>query len=464
MTDRRYLRMDCSLPARVGVHPLRTLVVLACLVCVSCDLLGPGGVEVVDVRVVSFSPLVRKLEISLSQPGTISVTYESEGGPEFEIAGRGSRQQHEVVLTRLLPNTTYTYAVRTEDDVWRGTLLAGPLDPDVEAIVIEGGPGADRALTLYEVNHPEGFAGALIVDNLGRVVWYFRTSGALTGSTVRANGNFVFIDLEEGLVEVTPAGEVVARLPQAPDRSIHHDVYETADGTLLFLTTDPREVDGETIVGDAIWAWRPGSEPERRWSAFEHLSPGADWAPRSRTSDWLHANSLSMGPRGNHVVSLSFLNQIISVASDFTELEWRLGGVNATILVHGGAVFSGQHTAAELANGHVLLFDNGFERSEPYSRALELSIEGGEATVHSDFRPSPSNWSRAVSSAFRTVDGLTYVTYGLPEGLAGSTGPIEAFVLAPSGETLWSHRFSGQVRVVYRGSPLETIGGERLVG
>ena len=75
--------------------------------------------------------------------------------------------------------------------------------------------------------------------------------------------------------------------------------------------------------------------------------------------------------------------------------------------------------------------------------------------MHGDFRPSPSNWSRAVSSAFRTADGLTFVTNGLPEGLAGSTGPIEAYVLAPSGETLWSHRFSGQVRSVYRGSPPE---------
>jgi hypothetical protein len=88
------------------------------------------------------------------------------------------------------------------------------------------------------------------------------------------NGNFVFSDLQEGLVEVTPGGDVVARLPQAPERRIHHDVLGTADETLLFLATDAREVGGVTIVGEAIWAWRPGSEAEMKWSAFDHLSPG----------------------------------------------------------------------------------------------------------------------------------------------------------------------------------------------
>jgi hypothetical protein len=434
---------------------------LACLALGACDLVGPGGAEVESVRVVASGPLVLKLQVSLSRPGRVSVTYESALSQPLLVESDQRVGEHEVLLTRLLPGTPYHYTVRAGGGTWSDSLVSGPLPPDVEAILIEGSTGLDDALILYEVNEPQGFAGALIADHLGRVVWYFRTSGALTGSTVRGNGNFVFVDLQEGLVEVTPEGEVVERLPQAPERRIHHDVLETADGTLLFLATDAREVGGVTIVGEAIWAWRPGGDAEMKWSAFDHLSPSLDWGPRSRTTDWLHANSLSLGPRGNHVVSLNFLNQIISVAPDFSAVEWRLGGVNATITADADAAFSGQHTAVELPNGHVLMFDNGFERSEPYSRALELRIGGGEAAVHRDLRPNPANWSRAISSAFRTPQGLTYVTYGLPQGLAGSTGPIELFVVGPADETLGSHRFSGQLRSVYRGSPLETIGGER---
>ncbi len=58
----------------------------------------------------------------------------------------------------------------------------------------------------------EGFAA---VDARGRIVWYHATAGGAWGWTRRANGNFVFLDRQDGLNEVTPAGEVVASLPTA---------------------------------------------------------------------------------------------------------------------------------------------------------------------------------------------------------------------------------------------------------
>ena len=363
----------------------------------------------------------------------------------------------------MVPNTAYAVDVIASGGVWSDTLVSGPLPRDVAAIEIEGSSLLVDALVLFEVHDPDGFRGALVVNHQGKVVWYFRTVGALTGSTLRSNGNFVFVDLGEGLIEVTPDGYVVGRLTHPAERVIHHDVIETAGETVLFLTTDRRDWRGETVVGDAIWGWRPGAEARLLWSALDHLSPDEDWAPRSRNSDWLHANSLSLGPRGNHVVSFNFLNQVISISSDFSEIEWRLGGPNATIKVDAEGLFSVQHTATELSTGNILMFDNGWERAEPFSRALELRVDGSRVVIHRDLRPSPMNWSRALSSAFRTAEGSTYITYGLPQGLAGSTGPIESFVVGAAGEDLGSYRFDGQIRSVYRGTPLATIGRERPV-
>ena len=47
--------------------------------------------------------------------------------------------------------------------------------------------------------------------------------------------------------------------------------------------------------------------------------------------EWMHANSLSIGPRGNVLVSSHYLNQVLSLSPDWRRIEWRLGGPRATI-------------------------------------------------------------------------------------------------------------------------------------
>ncbi len=160
------------------------------------------------------------------------------------------------------------------------------------------------------------------------------------------------------------------------------------------------------------------------------------------------------------MVSFNFLNQIVSIAAGFGSFEWRLGGPNATIEVADEDRFSGQHTAAEIGEGRVLMFDNGFERAEDYSRALELELNGALARKTWEFRPPADNWSRAISSARRLPNGHTFVTFGMPEGLLGSSGPIEVYEVTPDLEIQWHLVVSGEVSFMYRATPLNNIGGE----
>jgi hypothetical protein len=297
---------------------------------------------------------------------------------------------------------------------------------------------------------------------MAQVVWYYRTEGAGTGSTRRANGNFVFLDLDVGLVEVAPDGRVVAVLGQdTVDRNIHNEVIVGPQNAVLFLALDRQVVNDTVIAGEAIWEWTPETGVERKvWSAWDHLSTAADWGPRSRVTDWLHANSLSVGPRGNVVMSFNFLNQIVSIAADFASFEWRLGGPNATIEVADEDRFSGQHTAAEIGEDRVLMFDNGFERAEDYSRAVEFELNGTVAQKFWEFRPPVDNWSRAISSARRLTNGNTFITFGMSEGLLGSSGPIEVYEVTPVLEIQWHLVVSGEASFMYRATPLANIGGE----
>lgn len=96
----------------------------------------------------------------------------------------------------------------------------------------------------------DGFSGMVIVDGDGSVVWYFRAQRAVIGVTRRLNGNFVLLDADLGLLEITPAGKVVRTLPQEPEgRTIHHDVVAAPNGTLVFLRNDRRLVDDTLVVG-----------------------------------------------------------------------------------------------------------------------------------------------------------------------------------------------------------------------
>ena len=168
----------------------------------------------------------------------------------------------------------------------------------------------------------------------------------------------------------------MATLGNPGGQIIHHDVIATPQNTLYFMTRTPQTVDGTSWVGEVLWEWNPDTgNVVQRWSAFDFLSPSTDVGPRSRTSDWLHANSLNIGPTGNILISLPFLNQIIAITPDFSALAWRLGGPNATIFPDSAATFTFEHAAAELETGRVLMFDNRREQTVGgvYSRALELA-------------------------------------------------------------------------------------------
>lgn len=332
------------------------------------------------------------------------------------------------------------------------------LPPDLAAVTFtaEGTPTAPY--TMLEIRQAGGFSGFVVVDGAGRPVWFFRTRGTASSFTRRRNGNFVFLDGDRGLVEVNRGGAVVHELAQEalPGRHIHHDVTVTQRNTLLFLAQDAQPWEGGLLAGESLWEWNPETgTTTRRWSSFTHLDPKTDWGSRSVRDDWLHANSLSIGPAGNVVVSFHFLNQVISLSPDLQRVQWRLGGVNATVAVS-GEPFSGQHNVQEVSPGHVLMFDNGYERfTERYSRAVEFALQGATATTVWQWRPPHDNWSRIISSVRRLPNGNSVVGFGAtPALVSGATGPIEVYEVNPGGGVVWHLVVSGAVTSMYRATPI----------
>ena len=450
--------------------------VLPLALLVACGGGGDAAVSIVSTRVDDHGPIFRQLEVTLSDAAGVEVDYWAATGPRLLVKSRApGALTHQLTLPRLRERESYRYRVRVVDDAGRpgstteGVFTTADLPDDVRSIAFT--PSGEASLPLNFLSVRSAFNGGLVVDSQGHVVWYARTPAAPLGAARRANGDWVILVRGTGLVAYSPLGERVASLLQAqvPDNeTIHHDLTVTPRDTVLFLTYEPRAFAGQTLLGEAVWEWDIQlNTPRKRWSAFDFLDPAVDAGPRSVPNDWFHANALAMGPRGNVILSLHHLDQVLSLAPDFGSIEWRLGGAGRTIATTADEATSGQHSVREVAPNRVLMFDNGFARTDggQYSRAIEFELDPATASARVvwQYRPGPDIWSTVFSSARRLANGHSVVTFGAPPGLLGATGPVTLHEVSPAGQVVWRLGVNLPGGGIFQGDPMTTIGGEVVV-
>ena len=114
-----------------------------------------------------------------------------------------------------------------------------------------------------------------------------------------------------------------------------------------------------TTRGDVVWEWR----------SWEHLDPETDCitAMQDRREEWTHANGVAELRNGNIVVSFRVISTVIIIDRKTGEIAWKLGA----------PPLCGQHAPSPLANGNLLLFDNGPHRLDhpmPFSRIVEVDL------------------------------------------------------------------------------------------
>ena len=202
------------------------------------------------------------------------------------------------------------------------------------------------------------------------------------------------------------------------------------------------------------------------FSALGEVVHRLESGARSAPEDWLHANSVSIGPRNNIVISLHYLDQVISLTSDFAAIEWRLGGARSTFAVDPSQASSGQHSTLEVATNRVLMFDNGVSRADgaKFSRAIELAIDPATGSVATmwEYRPDPPIWAPVFGSVRRLPNGNSIVAFGAPTGQLGATGPVVLHEVSPSGQRLWSLLLSLPGGGIFQADPIDSVAGEAV--
>ncbi len=440
------------------------------------------------------NPLIAQVTVALDTPARVLVEYGNPDAGRFRTATTQSDEtQHVVPVLRLRPESTYQYQVYVMDKDGRehagswGAFTTGSLPEALQRMELTptGRPTSELVLFDYEDN-PESFYVALDQDM--HVVWYYPHEMTVpeeftSARTVRQKPDFNLVFLEGGplgrrfnccMKEITPLGELVDRLVNNEiDKWVNRDIQVLDNDTVLYLANEIIEIDDtasggdpETqVFADSIRIWDQTNHTTREvWSALDTLSLDVrpNWG--GDVKNWLRANSLDLGPRDNYIVSLANRDQVISISPDGERVEWMLGGPNGGYkFLDPADKFYGQHTASEMPNGNILVFDNGQGRPEEeggeYSRALELTLNTYDLTAIKvwEYRHTPDLYARGRSSAFRMPNGNTIINFETNE-----VDPPRVIVEADGeGNAVWTLELrSPSLRNSFRAYSIDSISGE----
>jgi len=465
----------------------------------------------------SDNSLIAQIEVTVSTPSKVFVIYENAEAGRFrskttEVVGT----EHTVSLVGLRPSTTYTYQAFVETDPGvaagglGGSFTTGPLPAGLKVATFSLLQGQTTSpLTLLE--HSAGdFIGIVALDSKANVVWYYEAveEDGIGSLVQQVDGNILyqaagFLGIRATRIkEITPLGEVVASNPvicelpldpgdPVPEGGVHHEILAPVNGKVLYMgriIRDPFNDPARLQASDSIRQWDKNTgEDVRVWDPFDFLDALTERTARSdragdsfwascdgmvSNEDWTHSNSIQVGPSGNIIMSVRHLNQIIAIAPDFQSLVWRLGGPGSDFSFPDPSdQFYHQHSARELVNGNILLFDNGNTRPEAeggeYSRGLELALDTTNMTASKawEFRHSADLYSDCCSNVTRLGNGNTVLQFGCcVTGLrtveVDNIGNIvaEIDISAPSKVTQYraypSEHIDGESEVATLGPPL----------
>jgi hypothetical protein len=206
-----------------------------------------------------------------------------------------------------------------------------------------------------------------------------------------------------------------------------HELRVMPDGSAWLMSYDPEVVDmSQVIPGGKINAVVTGLIIQKintlkhvvfQWRSWDHFQI-SDATHENFTAsyiDYVHGNAIEVDNDGNILLSSRHMDEITKINSVTGEIIWRLGGKNNEFLfINDDIGFSHQHFVRRIANGHIMLFDNGNFHSPSFSRAVEYKIdeEAKSVSLEWQFRHSPDVYAFAMGSAQRLSNGNTLIGWG----------------------------------------------------
>jgi hypothetical protein len=423
-------------------------------------------------------------------PGASTAQVVATGGKDHlttpaitvDAAGQGS-----IAVLGLAASTSYEFVVDAQvDGKIESTAPVAYTTPPLPAelvgveMAITAGTGMPSPTGYYLV---EGTGDdAFAVDGEGTLRWYRQFDGFTEETKMQTDGTFTtfvgdtmgFQPLLGEYTRYAPDGTRLATYAAtSPDASEPGLPVVYTDNHELQITTDTTGADHLHMIAyellplsatdTTLAAWHeiqrqsPDGAVEFQWKTWSRFTSNdtTEPIPLPGVYDVDHMNALSLDPSdGNYVASMRDLDAVVKVSAVSGDVLWQIGGKQSTMTVASDPLggFYGQHHAHILANGDLLLYDNGLQHTPPESRAAEYALDTSSsvATLVWEYRHDPPIFTEIVGSVTRLANGNTLVAFAL----AGTVDEVD-----PSGAVVWE----GQVELgttamtTYRIVPLPSL-------
>ena len=296
---------------------------------------------------------------------------------------------------------------------------------------------AYRGYTLFSTN---GGDDAYLIDMEGNFVHRWHSDGGINYGFLLPNGNLLFRD--RGSNPNSPGSDAIRELDwdgnlvweyRNPNLRRH---CHLANGNNLFLCSLQEELspdltrrvkggfttpsDPERMGGDLVLEVTPDGSTVDEWRSSEHLDTQKHViCPLEGRGAWGGANDISAPDDNTFLISFRILDTVAIVDRATGDFKWQWGP----------GQISHQHNPTFLANGNVLLLDNGaHRRGLSSSRIMEVDPATDEIVWQYRGDPLVSFFTHFTGGAERLPNGNTLITEGM-------TGRL--FEVTPSNQIVW---------------------------
>jgi len=284
--------------------------------------------------------------------------------------------------------------------------------------------GADTTAGFLILSLPEG---PVIVDNVGRVVWYAEDPDpTLVNFQAHPNGDFTIMGLADDPLEyrvLDELGRQTRTISCVGYSTRQHEIRVLADGSALVLcdetTTEDLSAYGGSATAKVIWTVIQHLEPDGslawEWHGADHVHP-TDFVGTLEGVDVLnlmHGNAIELDPDGDLLASFRSLNEILKIDAATGDILWRFGGRRNefTFVDDPKGTFERQHGLRMVAPGVIQFLDDS---DAPPSRLVRFAIDEGarEARLLWEYIDGPEVHTLVGGNSQVYADGGGLVAFG----------------------------------------------------
>jgi len=291
----------------------------------------------------------------------------------------------------------------------------------------------------YRLYSSRGTEAAHIIDLDGRDVhkWSYPQGHTWHLAEMLPNGHLIAIIKDVMILEL----DWDSKLLWKAKLRAHHDFARLANGNTLVVSRRPLPnpwTNSGRLTCDTLVELTPDNKVVWEWKVEEHAKEIAQHVPLKMPpsklfSDWPHINTIEVLPEGPAAKkdprfkagNLLFCGRHIDTIG---VIDRQTGKV---IWAWGPGELLGPHMPTMLPNGHLLIYDNGSNRSTQvrgYTRILELEPVTEKIVWEYKAKPPKHFFSRARGSNERLPNGNT---------LVAESDPGRFFEVTPQGEMVW---------------------------